>query len=153
MRFTWTDFHFEFFEPAVMEVEGRQVRELFPDSRQKTHEGEPVTEIFFRLATYSLSADEAQALRDVLSSDAFWTLDDRYLNRDIEDGTTQTFTVSFGTSDPKSVHCYQQWPPPVAKIRAIIGDIRKAHQDLREQAGEAAEATAKAMREKAGVRP
>lgn len=153
MRFTWTDFHFEFFDTAVMEVEDGKVTELFPDARQKMHRGQPVTAIFFRLARYELSDDEAKALREALSSDAFWALKDRYINREIEDGTTQTFSVSFGSSDPKRVECYQEWPAPVQRVREVIGAIRSAHADVREKAEEADEKTAKAMRARAGGEP
>lgn len=153
MRFTWTDFHFEFFDTAVMEVEGKNVRELFPDARQKMDRGQPVTEIFFRLARYELSDDEADRLKGALSSDAFWSLKKSYIDPSIEDGTTQTFSVSFGGADPKHVECYQRWPPPVQKVREIIGAIRTAHAGVRDAAAEADEATAKAMREKAGGHP
>lgn len=156
LRFVWTDFHFEV-GTSVMEVDGAQVTEIFSDHRMKVDaKGERYTEVFHRRARYPLSKREASRLRGALSADAFWTLEARYMHPGIEDGTTQTFTVALGDR-AKDVYCYHQWPAPVAEVRGIIGDIRKAHESERKASPEVdhdvleeAEARATAAAKRAG---
>jgi hypothetical protein len=78
--------------------------------------------MFFRLATYELSADEAAALRDAVTSREFLALEPRHVNSDIEDGVAQTFTVSIGDHE-QHVYCYRQWPPPIARVKEQIRAI------------------------------
>ncbi len=135
LRFVWTDFHFEV-GTSVMEVEGGQVTETFSDHRMKVDaKGEPYSELFHRRATYALTTAEATRLRGALTADAFWALDDRYMHPGIEDGTTQTFTVSVGDRS-KDVYCYHQWPEPVAEVKRVIRDVREAHEAERKAAPE-----------------
>lgn len=145
LRFVWTHFHFEMGGTAVLEIRDRSVRDLFPDSRQARHEGERVTEMFFRLATYELSADEAAALRDAVTSREFLALEPRHVNSDIKDGATQTFTVSIGDHE-QHVYCYQQWPPPIVRVKEQIRAIQDAHRSERESAPEAPVDVAAEMR-------
>ncbi len=125
LRFVWTGFHFEF-GTTLMEVDGREVTEVFTEHRPAIDGTERYTEVFHHRARYRLTGTEASRLRGSLASDAFWALDARYINHTIDDGTTQTFTVTLG-SRSKEVYCYHQWPEPVLKLRRTIRDIQKAH--------------------------
>lgn len=135
LRFVWTDFHFEV-GTSVMEVDETQVIEVFSDHRMKVDaKGQRYTELFHRRASYVLSAAEAARLRGALTADAFWALDARYMHPGIEDGTTQTFTVSVGDRK-KDVYCYHQWPEPVAEVKRVLRDVREAHEAERKAAPE-----------------
>jgi hypothetical protein len=125
-RFVWTDFHFEMGGTQVFDVTGRHARDLFHDSRQATHQGQPVTQMFFRLAEYDLTDAELAALQRAAIAPSYWSLEPRYTNKDIEDGSTQTFTVWAGKRK-KDVVCYQEWPEPVGALREVVSSIQKSH--------------------------
>lgn len=125
-RFVWTDFHFEMGGTQVFDVTGRHVRDLFHASRQATHQGQPVIQMFFRLAEYDLTDAELAALRRAAMAPSYWSLEPRYTNKDIEDGSTQTFTVWAGKRK-KDVVCYQEWPEPVGALREAVSSIQKSH--------------------------
>lgn len=150
IEFTWTDFHFEM-GMAVLLVEGDRVRDLYVDSRRETHEGEPVTVMFHRLATYRLTEDEATALHGAATSPEFLALEHRFVHPDIEDGTTQTFSVVAG-GRTQFIYCYQQWPPPVAEVKTHIRDIQTAHAAERKTALEAQQAEIDALIDLADAR-
>lgn len=148
LRFVWTDFHFEM-GTSVMEVEGPQVTETFSDHRMKTDaKGERYSQLFHCRASYRLTKGEASRLRAALTSDAFWALEPKYMHPGIDDGTTQTFTVALGDRK-KDVYCYHQWPPPVADVRGIVRDIRKAHETERKASPEVDHREVEAAKERA----
>lgn len=135
LRFVWTDFHFEA-GTSVMEIEGNRVIETFSDRRMKVGaKGEQYSELFHRRASYALSAVEAAQLRGALTADAFWALEARYMHPGIEDGVTQTFTVSVGDRT-KDVYCYHQWPEPVVEVKRVLREVREAHEAERTTAPE-----------------
>lgn len=149
-RFVWTDFHFEMGGTQVFDVSGRRVRDLFHDSRKTTIQGQPAIQMFFRLAEYDLTDAELASLERAVAAPSYWALQPRYEEPDIEDGSTQTFTVWLDTGK-KDVVCYHQWPEPVRAMRDLVAAIQKGHEAERKAAAEVDPKVAEQIRSEAAA--
>ncbi len=91
--------------------------------------GHEAFQSYRKIATFELSRDELGSLRRTIADERFFALDDRYVDEDVADGTSVSYTVQVG-STTKRVYCSNASTPAIIAISRFVHErLLAAHRD------------------------
>lgn len=106
-----------------------RVTYFFEEREMVERDGRRVSQPYRRVARFTATGDEVRGLREAIANNSFFELNDEYIDPDIRDGSTPTFSATVGDTS-KNVRCSNLFPDEVIAIRTYVYErILNAHRE------------------------